>query len=170
MSFIRLKKRKLKDKIVFYAYLVKNKWSKKYKSPRQTVSKYLGKVYDFNKINEDSFIEFKKIDSLEDYVLNRSKSEIINDLIDWKIYQYNLNVDFKKSEKRILIDNKEAVIKINDGFLCSHYIGKLHRFNSKHTDPHYIGVDLATAFTQAGIDIPKELFVLIFDKFGGTVY
>jgi hypothetical protein len=170
MAFIRLKKRKLKDKTVSYAYLVKNKWSKKHNSPRQIVSKYLGRVYDFEKKNDDTFESLNQITDLEQYVLERSRTEIINDLIDWKIHQHQMPIQFKKKEKKILIADKEIVIRLNDGFLCSYYIGKLHRFNSKHTDPHYIGIDLATAFTQAGIDIPKELFVIIFDKFGGTVY
>ena len=50
MSFIRTKKIDGKE----YAYLVENKWYKhsfkgKGRGPRQKVSKYLGRVYNFNK-------------------------------------------------------------------------------------------------------------------------
>ncbi len=61
MSFIRTKKIDGKE----YAYLVENKWYKRKvkgrgKGPRQKVTKYLGRVHSFDKVNDVDFYNFKK--------------------------------------------------------------------------------------------------------------
>ncbi|MGM5488416.1 MAG: hypothetical protein ACQESG_05695, partial [Nanobdellota archaeon] len=60
MSFIRIKRRALKDKEVWYAYLVKNVWDRKKNSSRQNVSKYLGKVLEGEPTTPITFQEFIK--------------------------------------------------------------------------------------------------------------
>ena len=73
MVFIRLKNINGKQ----YAYLVENKWYKrkfksKSKGPRQKVSKYLGRVYNFEKVIDKDFLGFKEIDNMEDYLVNNA--------------------------------------------------------------------------------------------------
>ena len=94
MSFIRTKKINGKE----YAYLVSNKWYKrkhkgKNKGPRQKVSKYLGRVYVFNKVNDKDFLTFKNIKDLEQYLKNNSnnRSSIFKDLIEWELWRHSIN-------------------------------------------------------------------------------
>ena len=176
MSFIRTKKITGKE----YAYLVENKWYKrkhkgKNKGPRQRVNKYLGRVYKFNKEKDIDFYSFKKIDNLEQYLKNNhnNKNQIFRDLIEWELFRHNINkeeftIDF--SNKRIIkINNnartrspnsvgKEVSLRMNEGFLNSFTLARL--FNLKSGDSYY----LAKCFVEAGIEIPKEVFVGVFGK------
>jgi len=179
MSFIRTKKISGKE----YAYLVENKWYKrrhkgKNKGPRQKVSKYLGRVYFFDKIDDIDFYTFKKINvmkikdfqdtenlrfsrDLEQYLKkNRNnKNQIFKDLIEWESYRHSINkedftIDF--SNKKILKGNKEVSLRMNEGFLNSFTLNRL--FNLKSGDSYY----LAKCFVEAGIEVPKEVFVGVF--------
>src|SRR3989338_1122582 len=92
MSFIRTKKVDGKD----YAYLVENKWYKrnfkgKGKGPRQKVSKYLGRVYAFNKTDNTDFFAFMKISSLEEYLKDNSKEKVFRDLVEWELFRHNIS-------------------------------------------------------------------------------
>lgn len=167
MAFIRLKGRIVKDNKIFYAYLVKNKWNKKLNSPRQSVSKYLGRVYPLTEPKELNFSEYIDMD-LTEYAAKNSKSKIIDDLVRWELKKHS--ADFILSNKKILKDNKDVVLKINEGYMCGYTIRRLHNFSTKREDPHYIGVELAERFTEAGIRIPRELFVLVFEKFATVTY
>ena len=160
MGFIRIKKINGKE----YAYLVENRWFKrkskgKSKGSRQKVSKYLGKVHNFDKANNEDFLDFKKISSLEEYLKNH-KDQIIKDLVEWELYRHNIDnsfaIDFDK--KRIMKRNKEATLRLNEGFLNSYTLGRL--FIPKSNDSYY----LAKCFVDAGIEIPKELFAGLFSK------
>ena len=75
MGFIRVKKISGKE----YAYLVENKWYKrgfkgKGSGSRQKVSRYLGRVYYFNKAEGWDFLTFKSINNLEQYLKNNSNN------------------------------------------------------------------------------------------------
>jgi len=162
MSFIRTKKIAGKD----YAYLVENKWYKrgfkgKGRGSRQRVSKYLGRVYSFNKVNDNDFLTFKSINDLEQYLKNNSnnKNQIFRDLVEWELFRHGINkeeftIDF--SNKKIMKGNKEVSLRMNEGFLNSFTLGRL--FNLKSGDSYY----LAKCFVEAGIEIPKEVFVGVF--------
>lgn len=162
MSFIRIKKIGGNE----YAYLVENKWYKrkvkgKGKGSRQKVSKYLGRVHSFDKVNNGDFFNFKSIDDLEQYLKNNDKNKIIHDLVEWELFRHNIDnkeffIDF--DNKKLLKHNKEVSLKINEGFLNSHTLGRL--FNLRAGDSYY----LARSFVEAGIEIPKEVFVGIFGK------
>ena len=166
MSFIRTKNIAGKE----YAYLVENKWYKrrhkgKNKGPRQKVSKYLGRVYRFNKEKDIDFFSFKNIDNLEQYLKNNSnnKNQIFRDLVEWELFRHGINkeeftIDF--SNKKIINknNNKEVSLRMNEGFLNSFTLNRL--FNLKAGDSYY----LAKGFVGAGIDIPKEVFVGVFGK------
>lgn len=162
MAFIRTKKIDGKE----YAYLVENKWYKrrhkgKNKGPRQRVNKYLGRVYSFNKTENIDFFSFKKIDNSELYLKNNSnnKNQVFGDLIEWELFRHNINkeeftIDF--SNKKVLKNNKEISLKMNDGFLNSFTLARL--FNLKSGDSYY----LAKCFVEAGIEVPKDVFVGMF--------
>ena len=160
MSFIRIKKISGKE----YAYLVENKWYKrsfkgKGKGPRQKVNKYLGRVYSFNKTDNTDFFTFKKINDLEQYLKNNNKNKIFSDLIEWELFRHNVNKEeftIDVSNKKISKKDKEVSLKINEGFLNSFTLERL--FNLRQGNSYY----LAKCFIEAGIEIPKEIFVGIF--------
>ena len=162
MAFIRTKKIDGKD----YAYLVENRWYKrrhkgKNKGPRQKVSKYLGRVYSFNKEKDIDFYSFKKIDNLEQYLKNNSnnKNNVFRDLIEWELFRHNIDkthftIDF--SNKKVMKGRKEVSLRMNEGFLNGFTLARL--FDLKSGDSYY----LAKCFVEAGIEIPKEIFVGVF--------
>ena len=166
MAFIRVKKIDGKE----YAYLVENRWYKrrhkgKNKGPRQKVSRYLGRVYKFNKEKDIDFYSFKKINDLEQYLKNNSnnKNNVFRDLIEWELFRHNINkedftIDF--SNKKILNNktNKEVSLRMNDGFLNGFTLNRIFNLNSR--DSYY----LAKAFVEAGIEVPKEVFVGLFGR------
>lgn len=162
MAFIRTKKIDGKE----YAYLVENKWYKrkhkgKNKGPRQRVNKYLGRIYSFNKAENIDFFSFKKIDNLELYLKNNSnnKNKIFRDLIEWELFRHNINKEefaIDLNNRKIKRSNKEISLKMNDGFLNSFTLARL--FDLKSGDSYY----LAKCFVEAGIEVPKEVFVGVF--------
>lgn len=164
MAFIRTKKIAGKE----YAYLVENRWYKrkhkgKNKGPRQRVNKYLGRVYSFNKTENINFFTFKKIDHLEQYLKNNfnNKNNVFRDLIEWELYRHGINkeeftIDY--SNKKIMKGNKEISLRMNEGFLNGFTLARL--FNLKYGDSYY----LAKCFVEAGIEVPKEVFVGVFGR------
>ena len=164
MAFIRVKKIDGKE----YAYLVENRWYKrrhkgKNKGPRQKVSRYLGRVYKFNKEKDIDFYSFKKINDLEQYLKNNSnnKNNVFRDLIEWELFRHNINkeeftMDYPNKKIINKSNNKEVSLKINEGFLNGFTLARL--FNLKSGDSYY----LAKAFVEAGIEVPKEVFVGVF--------
>ena len=85
MAFFRTKKIKGKE----YAYIVENEWKRK--GSRQKVKGYLGRVYKFNVKNDVGFIEFKKIESAENYVRENDSKKIIGDLIEWELFRHEID-------------------------------------------------------------------------------
>ena len=162
MSFIRIKNINGKE----YAYLVENKWYKrgfksKGKGSRQKVSKYLGKVYSFDKTNDIDFFKFNKIDDTEQYLININQDNVIKDLVIWELFRHNIDINefsINFNNKKIKKNKKNITIKLNEGFLNSHTLRRL--FNLKSNDSYY----LAKCFVEAGIEIPKEVFVGLFSE------
>jgi len=166
MAFIRVKKIDGKE----YAYLVENRWYKrrhkgKNKGPRQKVSRYLGRVYKFNKEKDIDFYSFKKINDLEQYLKNNSnnKNNVFRDLIEWELFRHNINkeeftMDYPNKKIINKSNNKEVSLKINEGFLNGFTLARL--FNLKSGDSYY----LAKCFVEAGIEVPKEVFVGVFGQ------
>lgn len=160
MSFIRTKKINSKE----YAYLVENKWYKrrvkgKGLGSRQKVSKYFGRVYSFNKTENINFLTFKKIEDLEQYLKNNDKSKIIKGLVEWELFRHSIDkeefaIDF--TNKRLVKGNKEVSLRMNEGFLNSFTLNRL--FGLRSGDSYY----LAKCFVEAGVEIPKEVFVGVF--------
>lgn len=175
MSFVRVKKAKKKQgEIVEYAYIVENRrvWGK----VKQRSKKYLGRVFRFGEVNVAEFYEFHGIDPSETdlYLDNKSVKDILLDLISLELYRHG----FSKVENRKrlwcngdvfvdLRDNKfytskgQVALGFNEGFLCNHYVSKLLNFRVSTEDDAML---LAKTFVEAGIEIPKEIFVGVFSK------
>jgi len=162
MSFIRIKQIAGKE----YAYMVENKWYKrgfksKGKGSRQKVSKYLGRVYKHDKVNDKEFYNFKNIDDLEQYLKNNDKSGIFKDLIEWELHRHNIDrqeffIDFKN--KKVMKGKKHISLQMNEGFLSSFTLQRLFTLTSQ--DSYY----LAKCILESGIQIPQEVFVGVFGK------
>jgi hypothetical protein len=164
VSFIRVKKINGNE----YAYLVSNRWYKrkhkgKNKGPRQRVGKYLGKVYRFDKANDTDFLTFLNITDIAGYLEknNNNKSRIFKDLIEWELHRHNIDkeefvIDY--SNKRLIKknSNKEVSLRINEGYLNSFTMDRIFRLQGGES---YF---LAKCFIEAGIGIPKEVFVGMF--------
>lgn len=168
--FIRTKRIKGND----YAYLVRNVWRKRPKNgkkgSRQKVSKYLGRIYRFENIYHNSFVEFYKIKNIDEYIINKAKKDVIKDLIRLEL----VNVGFKEQGSLLVnddlkfdIDNltfsDNTVIEMNEGFLCKETISKI--INFKAGDEEREGYNLANAFVEAGLKVQKEVFVEYYKRF-----
>ena len=171
MVFLRIKK--IKDKN--YAYLVENSWIGN--SSRQKVKRYIGRVYKFDLKNNVEFESFFNINSIEEYIKNNENKKIIKDLIKWEFFKNDIddkkfNIDFEKIE--IKNNEKNACIKINEGYLCSHTLANILNLKRLHEDETKSEIDdetddetgfrLAKSFVDAGIKIPQEVFIGIFEK------
>jgi hypothetical protein len=181
MSFIRVKEiGKKGGKKYKYAYLVENRWRKRLKGgkkgSRQKVSRYLGKVMKIEKQRDDDFFMYFDIKEVKKYLKNK-KSKIVEDLIRFELYlrgfeenngyleKKDLRYDIKKH--RFVDGNGEEekiVLEMNEGFLSSYTVNKVIGFKRKHDDEHYVGIDLAKSFLEAGLNVPKEIFVGYFEK------
>jgi len=192
MGFIRIKEISKKNgnnneiKKYNYAYYVENKWRKrlkgKKKGSRQSLSKYIGKIIELEKIKDCDFCQTNSIDNFENYLKDSTKERIICDLIKTELYQLGFS-SFEKNEyilknNDIYFDSKsfrfvnqkgkeeKLVIKTNEGFFCKYTATKLIKFKPEKGifDEREIGIELAKAFLEAGLKVPKEVFVAYFEK------
>jgi len=175
--FIRIKKITKNGKNYPYACVVENRWMKKTKRSRQKVKKYLGRVYFLDRINNNNFFEFYSIADVKDYVKNNDKRRIIDDLIRFELIAHgfkdesnflvNGKIYFDKINNELFINNEKiknsnVVLAMNEGFLCDDTIKRLFgRFDGNEKE---VGFKLANAFVEAGLKIPEEIFIGIFEK------
>jgi hypothetical protein len=156
--FIRIKKIQGKD----YAYHVENK--RAHGKVKQKVKEYLGRVIMPSKSEDISFFEFIK-SSPELYVQNKSYKEIIVDLTRWELTKHDLNdIAIDMNTYSVKKNNTPIVIKLNEGYLYSKTLSDLLNFQAVGDDEYFIGKEFAELFVKAGIDIPKEVFVKLFEK------
>ena len=160
MVFFRVKKIKGKE----YAYLVENEWRRK--GSRQKVKDYIGRVYRLNLVNDIDFLQYRKIENIQSYIENNDKNNIINDLIEWELFKFGI----KKEEFSIDIINakiqkgkKNIALWINEGFMCDYTLKNLLEFKSEG-DEEIDGYRLAKSFVEAGIKVPQEIFVGLYQK------
>ncbi len=172
--FVRIKKIKGLE----YAYLVKNVW--KGKTPRQKVVQYLGRVHAPPKGISCSFDEFcaqekKRITEKTAY------PEIVCALFEWTLIQHGFTKDplIKKkwrydngkivgdSEKCTFFTKKRDVtLKINEGYMNAFTLKELLaiRLNKNLDEPRQAATLLARAFVNAGIAVPQDVFIEIFQR------
>lgn len=150
-----------------YAYLVENKWKAKgdKKGARQRVKKYLGRVLSYNIENNYSFFEFMNIQNINLYLENKDYEQVLNDLITWEFSKHGIMDDVLVyfDRGKVVKDAKDVCIKMNEGVLCSYTLKKLAFFDGKGSEPE-VGKRLAKALIEAGIDVPKEVFIGLFEK------
>ena len=156
--FVRIKKIKGYQ----YAYLVENSWQGG--SSRQKVKGYLGRVYSLD-------VEHKPFSG----TLSGSFKEIVRALVQWQLECYGFAITQQHAIKDGLrVDlctfsfvqektGKVFVLKGKEGYLCQHTITELLSFTSEGYEEK-VGRDLAHAFVAAGISVPKETFITIFEK------
>ena len=158
--FFRIKKIKGKE----YAYVVENEWRRK--GSRQRVKGYLGRVYRLSLSDDVGFLSFIKINAIEDYISNNEKNKIINDLIEWELFRFDINKEeflIDLNNKKIQKNKKNVVLFVNDGFMCNLTLKNLLDFKTEG-DEQTDGYRLAKAFVEAGIKVPQEVFVGICQK------
>ena len=160
MAFLRIKRIRGKE----YAYLVENEWKRK--SSRQQVKDYLGRVYRFDLRNDIDFSQFIKGVDIKDYISKNGKNEVVKDLIEWELFKFGINkqefsldLDNKKFQK----GNKNIVIFVNDGFMCSYTLRNLIEFTPEG-DEELDGFRFAKAFVDAGVKVPRDVFVGLCQK------
>lgn len=158
MGFVRIKTIKGNK----YAYLVENTWKKK--GSRQKVTAYLGKV-----------LEFPVRQSAPAPNMTGTFQSCIHEIIAWqflrlgfrrkgdtlihgKISFFVPTLSFTKKGKPTPL-----VIKNHEGYLCTPTLTTLRSF-SMRTDGPEAGLFLAKAVVDAGIEIPKEIFVALYEK------
>lgn len=154
MAFVRTKKLKGKE----YAYLVENEWT--INGSRQKVKAYLGRVIRPLKLRERP----AQTDGLsyKQAVMSLIKQELQNHgfdetlTFDNKIKADLENAAFNNSGKNI-------VLAMNEGFLCSQTLkDALNIQLTGHEEK--AGTKLANALVEAGLKIPKDTFVELFEK------
>ena len=158
--FFRIKKIKGKE----YAYAVENKWKKK--GSRQKVKGYLGRAYRFNLKNDINFLQFKKIENAEKYVIENDFKKIINDLIEWELFKHDIGrnkISIDLNELKVRQNEKNAVLLINEGFMCNLTLKNIFEFRLEGDEAND-GYKLARAFVEAGIKVPQDVFIGLFGK------
>ncbi|MEM3370807.1 MAG: hypothetical protein QXW00_01415 [Candidatus Woesearchaeota archaeon] len=167
-----------------YAYLVSEKWTKD--GPRQSVSEYLGKVFDVQRNYEPSLTisdetTFKKaiLKITAEELLACGFSEeregfFIKDVdkkttLQAELSEEKVRFTVRKGSKR----EAECVLKANEGFICKQTITELLtalRFKqesqegNEFTSEPELGRILARLIINAGLKVSPDTFVMLYEK------
>lgn len=170
MAFIRVKQ--VKNNV--YCYIVENKWIKGKKTPKQKVKKYLGRVYMYYD-NKKDFYRIMNIQDSAKYMKENAKAVIISDLIRAELLRKGFidkknkliqdKVSYLPDKNVFLVKGREKNISIasNHGFLHEWTIKRILDFKKKGNKRNS-GLLLAKYFVEAGIAVPREVFVVVFEK------
>ena len=165
LMFIRSKTISGRD----YAYLVRTRWDKRKKTVRQKVSKYLGSITKLEKIKDITFFDYFDYDK-DRYIANVSMKELVRDLVEFELFKHGFT---KKSKYRMTngvieaqLDNMTEVFSMNEGYMNKHTLKEIERYYKiLDQDEKKIPYKFAALFVNAGIDIDKELFIELYQKF-----
>ena len=185
MTYIRLKRFKRKNgNVATYAYLVKNMWKKRVpkgseKGARQKVKGYLGKVHEFSRVGGREFISHFSINDVKGHFDEHGKDKVVRDLLRLELLNHGFieTGDFYASgDLAVYLSNKDFFIKnlseekdrklvigMNEGFLCKETFEKLLGFKASG-DPKEVGLALGNALLEAGLKVPTEVFVEMFNR------
>ena len=130
----------------------------------------------FDKRNNELFVNKEKTNSGEINISNINNKESIIKIDNNKSMKNNeINSDninkkiINKNKKSILgnnnIKNKKIVLAMNEGFFCNETISRL--FGNFYGTEKEVGLKLANAFVEAGLKVPKEIFIGVFEKIVG---
>lgn len=191
MGFIRIKRIKGHDYAYLVDNVWRKRPKGGQKGARQKVKRYLGRVINpektvYEKNHEDFFTKFG-ISEVSAY-LNKPLGEIVSDLVRFELmgagfseigkdclafgrlcfsmkdFRFYRDFHGDADEKRLNFGPaKKAVLAIHDGYLCHETIMRIIK-GTFLGDEREVGMQLAKAFVEAGIDIPHELFVGIYHK------
>ncbi|MEK6849591.1 MAG: hypothetical protein AABY01_03400 [Nanoarchaeota archaeon] len=158
MAFVRVKTIKGNK----YGYLVENTWQGK--GSRQTVKGYLGKVITPTSAPIGIAPNISQL-SYHDSVLA---------LAHWTLENHGFaaetgkhvreSVTFDHAAKAVHNKTKNAVLEVNEGFLCQHTLTQLLNFVGEGTREEEVGQRLANTLLEAGISVPHDTFVQLFTK------
>jgi len=166
MAFIRTKKIKGNE----YAYIVENTWKRK--KTKQKTKKYLGRVYRPDRVNMMDFYEFYSIGDSGQYIQEKSKEEIIEDLVKLELFNYGFTETkgvwgrngcfFRIKDKKVYNKRGNHVaIAFNEGYLTTYALKNILSFRAEIEEEGY---DFAKLMVEAGLAIPQDIFVGIFSK------
>ena len=181
--YIRIKKIRKKGKEYRYAYLVENKWKKRgtktgKKGARQKVKGYLGKVHDFSRIYDKDFMSHFSVNDVKAHFDENGLDKVVKDLVRLELLNHGFveNGDFYANNEIVVYvgddffikdiqeeKDRKLVIVMNEGFLCKETFDKLIGFKPKGTEKE-IGLELANALLEAGLKVPNEIFVEMFER------
>jgi hypothetical protein len=156
MVYIRVKKINKYS----YAYLVENISTEQ--GPRQKVKQYLGRVYELEKSKEVE--EVSNGQNRKEILLNLVLPELkVRSFKEKKDLLINKNLIFdtkiftlkKKTKSKT---DKDAIIKLNEGYLCSFTLERILKFQ-KSKEVKKDAQILAKYFLEAGLLINQQTFV-----------
>ncbi len=150
MAFLRVKKIKGKE----YGYLVANKWTSK--GPRQSVKKYLGRIYRL-KGRGNQILRFKG-----------GKKEFLTGLVEYELDKIRgglarEKIEFDSKSLKLMKGKKNCVLALNEGFMCDFTLKRVLNFRGSG-DIEVDSVKLAKFFIEAGFAVPKEAFIGYFER------
>lgn len=157
--FVRIKKRGTSGD---YGYLVENYWING--SSRQRIKTYLGKVHGLNAVHDISIdVELPKIYS--DVILALVKAELTRHGFQEKDGVYFLDKLFVNLNLKTVHDShgRKVVLKLNDGFLCDHYLNELLNC-TVDSEEQVKGIKLANLLVSSGLKVKPEMFVEVYKK------
>lgn len=136
-----IRKKKIKGKS--YAYLAKSTWVDS--TSKQEVVKYLGRIY-FG--DEQPPLDTASVPT----------KDLLHQLI---LYESQELADVNITDKTVQKGSQDVVIAVNGGYICDYTLNTI--FSSLHvTDEKRPGLQLAKAFSQAGIRVDKDDFITLY--------
>lgn len=161
--FVRVKDIKGKP----YLYLVENKWCKG--KVKQIVKKYIGRVFEPEKVKNENFFEFYNITNVNTYIRNKNNEEIIKDIVALELSNHGFTEKSKGKWKddtvsvdlnsmSVRIKKRDTALKLNQGYFHEDVLKELANFKSGR-DKELSGKELAEIFYSAGLTVPQEIFI-----------
>ncbi|MEK6822216.1 MAG: hypothetical protein AABY13_00175 [Nanoarchaeota archaeon] len=154
MVFVRTKKIGGKA----YAYLVENHWEGG--RARQKVKQYLGRVHT----------PIKKDDLVAPDLKTHAFSTAVQTLIAHELQRHgfaandntlvNDGIVVNVQEGVVHRNGKPAALRLNEGILCSYTLGQLLQYTPAENE----GALFARRLVEAGLSVPQETFVTLFQK------
>jgi len=145
-----------------YAYLVENTWQPK--GSRQTVKAYLGKVLK---------PEMAALTPMPD-ISSHSFPDAVLALTGWTLANHGFqtlpdgyakdHVHVSLATKAVRHKQRNAAVEMNEGYLCDHTLTQALNFVGEGTREEEVGQRLANTLLEAGISVPQETFVMLFNK------
>lgn len=162
-GFVRIKKIKGTE----YGYLVENTWTAK--GSRQKVKAYLGRIIKPVKSAEHPAPDLKEL----------SYADSVRAVAKWTLLSHGFQEGSQSmlmqgtvladlGELKVINRTNPAVIKMHEGFLCTHTLQQAIGFIPSGNAEEIIGKELASALLEAGLSVPHDVFVQLFEKVHNT--